>query len=163
MIHAFVRYVNKGLFNELISHGKIPNGVKNKFELPVSYKLDAAIEYMESLDESQFLETYEIDYKSSLRGLSAGKGCDVAISKECVRAEMFGMYMRTFKLSAEDAHLKYGKRCDDYVKEFEKWAKENGKHSVDDYYGSSGYSDKCMGDASDESQCSTPESIESSK
>lgn len=142
LIHAFVRYVNKGLFNDFISHGEIPNGVKNKFELPVSYKLDAAIEYMESLGEKEFTEIYEIDYNSSLRGLSAGKGCGVAISRECIRAEMFGMYMRTFKIDQKETKKRYGKRCDDYVKGFVEWAKNNGEQPVDDYYGAQGYPSK---------------------
>ena len=163
LINAFVRYVNKGLFNELISHGEIPNGVKNEFQLPVSYKLDDVIEYVESMGEEAYFNTFNLDHKLSIEGLSKGGKCGVAISREGIRAEMFGMYMRTYKINAKETEAKYGSTCDDFVKEFEKWTPLNGKQSVDDYYGANGYPDKDVQDASDEVRDSVSGFIGSAK
>ncbi|MFC1599734.1 hypothetical protein ACFL3T_01770 [Patescibacteria group bacterium] len=156
LVHAFVRYVNKGVFNELISHGKIPNGVKNEFELPVSYQLDDVIRYIEMPEVGKFIQQSGLDQSASVRGLSGGRGCGVAMSKECIRAEMFGGFMRTMKINAKETEEQYGKICDQFVSMFEGWIAEQGKHSLDEYYGANGYSDKDVQDASNGNHESVP-------
>jgi HD-GYP domain-containing protein (c-di-GMP phosphodiesterase class II) len=125
----------EGEINSLLSHGEIEDGVlHNDIELPVSYLLDNLYAYLQTIKD-RYADEYFLDYEESIKGLKDHLSKGIAMSKNCIRAAMFDLYIRSYGFSKIETEERYGDLMDKFISDFINWTREKGIQPVPDLYG----------------------------